>query len=91
VLALAFAVIGKTVVRAHDVAVIDPSLAERRAAMRTDIARAHQLAVRAEHHERFVEQRHADGFVGDFGGERHRMPVAAENLPGVAIERAIAG
>jgi hypothetical protein len=88
---VAVVTVREAVIRAHDVAVIDPPLAERRAAMRTDIARADELPVRAEHDQRLVEQRYAEGFVGDVGGERHRMPVTAENVPVVAIESAIAG
>ena len=61
VFALAVVAVGQAVIRAHDIAAVDPPLAERRAAMRTDIARAHQLTVRAEDDQRLVEQRHADG------------------------------
>jgi hypothetical protein len=58
--------------------------------MRTDVARGEESALRAEHDERFVEQRHGARLVPHVRGERDRMPVAGEDLPVVRIERAVA-
>ncbi len=94
VFALAVRAIREAVIWTHQIAVFNPTLGERRAAMRTDIACRHELAVRAatgaKHDQPFVQQRHAKGFVFHVGGECHRMPVAAEDLPVVAIESAVA-
>jgi len=94
VFALAVAAVREAVVWTHQVAVFDPALGERRTTMRTDIACRHELAVRpiarAKHNQPFVQQRHAKGLVFHVRGERHRMPVAAEYVPVVAIESAVA-
>jgi hypothetical protein len=49
--------------------------------MRTDIPRRHDLSVRPEEDQRFVEQGHRERFVGDIRTERDGVPVLTEDGP----------